>query len=98
MIDNNQPTPQDVERGPVSESADIEQEQGYTRSEPGLGRVSDAGEVNEREPAWRPGDEPAGSDPRYQGEEEPGPNEADHSGDADDILSSRGHSSGSGGL
>ena len=95
---NNASSTQDIERAPTQESADIEQEQGYTESEPGLGRVNNAGEVNEQQPGWRPGEEAAGEPRRYSGEVEPVRGETDNAGDDDEILASRGQSSGSGGL
>jgi hypothetical protein len=95
---NNASSTQDIERAPTQESADIEQEQGYTESEPGLGRVNNAGEVNEQQPGWRPGEKAAGESARYAGEVEPARGETDNTGDDDDILSSRGQSSGGGGL
>ena len=98
MDDNNQPIPQDIEHAPTHESTDIEQEQGYSEAQPGLGDVNTAGEVNQREPGWRPGDEPAGAPSRYAGEDEPGRAQQDRTGDDDDILSSRGNQSGSEGL
>ena len=98
MDDNNQPTPQDIEHAPLHESADIESEKGYTEAQPGHGNVDEAGDLNEREPAWRPGDDPAGAESPYHGEDEPGRASQDRTGEADDILSSRGNASGSGGL
>src|SRR5437870_11264598 len=98
MHEDNQPISQDVDDIPTHESADIEQEQGYAEAQPGLGRVNEAGEVNQQQPSWRPGEEPAGQHSRYSGEDEPGRATQDRTGDADDILSSRGDNSGTGGL
>ena len=88
MIDNKQPTPQDIEGAPTHESDDIERAQGYSESQPGLGRTNDSGEVNEQQPSWRPGDEPAGAN-AFQGESEPGRSELDRTGDVDDVAPSR---------
>jgi hypothetical protein len=98
MHEDNQPISQDVDERQTHESADIEQEQGYSEAQPGLGRANKAGEVNELQPAWRPGEEAAGQHSRYSGEDEPGRAQQDRTGDDDDILSSRGDDSGAGGL
>jgi len=98
MCEDNQPIFQDADQVPTHESADIEQEQGYSESQPGLGRTNDAGEVNEQQPSWRPGEEAAGQQSRYSGEDEPRRESQDRTGDVDDILSSRGSESGNGGL
>ena len=82
---NNASTTQDIERVPIHESADIEQEQGYAETQPGLGRVNEAGEINQQQPTWRPGDEAAGETHRESVEQ---PN-AGSVGNADNIARSR---------
>jgi len=98
MNEDNQPISQDVDELQTHESADIEQEQGYSDAEPGLGRRNDSGEVNQQQPSWRPGEEAAGQYSRGSGEVEPGGAQQDRTGDEDDILSSRGEDGSAGGL
>ena len=98
MHEDNQPISQDVDGPQTHESADIEQEEGYAEAQPGLGRTNEAGEVNQQQPSWRPGEDAAGQHSRYSGEDEPGRAQQDRTGDDDDILSSREDTSGAGGL
>jgi len=89
MHEDNQPISQDVDELQTHESADVEQEQGYSEAQPGLGRTNDAGEVNQQQPSWRPGEEAPGQYSRGSGEVEPDRTQHDRTGDEDDIISSR---------
>jgi hypothetical protein len=80
------PQPQHDEAGVENTEESTKQPPGY--NEVGRGNEDTSGETNEMEPAWRPGEDPAGEplNAGMQGEGEPGRSERDSTGGVEGTV------------